>query len=111
LLAAPYYAFLNYEDNWQTCAAVLVQPINAPGDFVDQILTRRVLLQNPCLMKTLSTLFLTDDGHSVRKGAASQIRRFVSFVDQIALTRDFSTTEDVSEFLALLPEDFQRFKE
>jgi len=106
LLAAPYYAFLNYADNWQTCAAVLVQPINAPGDFVDQILTRRVFLQNPCLMKTLSRLYLSNDGRKLRRGATSQVRRFISYVDQIARTRDFYQIEDVPELLALLPANF-----
>ena len=111
LLAAPYYVFLNYSGRLEDCEAVVAHPLNAPGDFVDQILTRQYLVQNPCVMRCIAVLYLDGEPKVLKTGATASIRRFISVHDQLSLTRDFYEIEDSSALIRMLPREFNRFKQ
>lgn len=108
LLASPYYAFLSYSESPSICEVVAFQALNSPGDFVDQILTRNSLLQNPCVLVCLSNLYL-DDHRRLKVGATKSIRRFIAVYHQLSMTHDFCEIEDVDALISLLPKEFDVF--
>lgn len=110
LLAAPFYAFVNYAEMPSVCASIVCHAMNSPGDFTDQIITRSAILQNPCVMNVLAKLYVDNRLQEVKKGAASSVRHFISVLDQLAMTRDFFSLDDTDELLRILPADFERFK-
>ncbi len=104
-----------HRDNPERALILLCQPVNAPGDLVEGIASRRELVINKPLVQAMTDLYFDMNKRKPKPGAASKIsrpgssRRFVAVIQQFELT--FATREMTSEqILDLLPPEFNEFK-
>ena len=115
LLVFPYYLYAAYRTQTELTKAVLVHPLNSVGDLVEQVIGRQYILQNQAFLKALNELYLREDASGLKKGAGGDgpgaVRRFVDMVDQFGMTRDFHEVQDAVQFIALLPDEFSKFKD
>jgi len=115
LLAFPYFLYAAYRTEPELTRAVLLHPINLVSDLVEQIIARQYILQNQAYLQALNKLYLRKDASGLKKGAGGDgpgaIRRFVAMIDQFGMTRDFHSKNDAEQFMALLPQEFNRFKD
>ena len=114
LLAHAFYLFHGYSKCVEICHVVLIHPLNSVGDLPDKILSNQTALQNPAIMKALNALYFDEYAQKAKVGAggdkAGAVRRFMAVLDQFSMTRDFFEMQDSESFLALLPDEFNRFK-
>lgn len=114
LLAGPYYLYDIYRDKAEICKAVMWHKLSVHPDLTEQIVSRYDFAHNPAYMATVNTLYFDKGKNRVRNGANSagpgSPRRLVVVVDQLALTRDYFGIEDANALVALLPEEFNRFR-
>lgn len=115
LLVFPYYLYATYRTQPELTRAVLVHPINSVSDLVEQIIGRQYILQNQAFLQALNKLYLRSDAAGLKKSAGGDgpgaVRRFVDMVDQFGMTRDFHEVKDAEQFIALLPDEFNKFKD
>ena len=64
-------------------------------------------------MKCVYELYFDESRNDIKRGGGGSgpgsPRRFVSAVDQFAMTRDFYDINDADAFLRILPKEFDRF--
>jgi hypothetical protein len=114
LLAGPYQIFRAHRDNPRRAMAVLANPIGAPGDAAEQLIARQEILTNPNFMEAATRLYYDEDNNRLKSGAGSHgpgtPRRLAKdMLDQFDLTWDlYGMSSD--QILALLPEEFNRFR-
>ena len=113
LLNGPWRIFRIYRDSPDDALALLCQPLDKPGDVVEQIAAYQELVTNRAIVR-LATLLYVDPvtrkakpGTQTKKGGGP--RRIYDFVNQIDLTWDLYAM-DRDEVLAKLPKEFQRFQ-
>lgn len=115
LLSVPYYLYCNYSDGPELTKTILVHSPNSVSDLVEQIIARQSILQNPAIMRALKDLYFDSEKNCPKPGAggagAGAVRRFVSMVDQFGMTMDCFEIEDANAFLAVLPKEFEKFRE
>jgi hypothetical protein len=113
LLAGPYRIYRAHKDNPSRVRAVLASAIEQPGDVVEQLASRQEIITSPSLMEAITTLYVLPDTGKLKSGAAGKgggsARRLVDVIQQFDLTWDVYGMES-SEFLGLLPSEFDRFK-
>ncbi len=104
-----------HRDNPERALILLCQPVNAPGDLVEGIASRKDLVINKPLMQAMTDLYFDINKRKPKPGSSSKIsrpgssRRFVAVIQQFELT--FATREMTSEqILDLLPPEFDEFK-
>ena len=105
-----------HRDNPERALILLCQPVNAPGDLVEGIASRKDLVINKPLMQAMTDLYFDFNKRKPKPGAASKIsrpgssRRFVAVIQQFDLLT-FATKEMTPEqILDLLPPEFDEFK-
>ena len=105
-----------HRDNPERALILLCQPVNAPGDLVEGIASRKDLVTNKPLMQAMTDLYFDFNKRKPKPGAASKIsrpgssRRFVAVIQQFDLIT-FATKEMTPEqILDLLPPEFDEFK-
>lgn len=115
LLAGPFAIYWHYSVMGiaTTCKALLWHNTNSYGDVYEQIASRQGLVQNPVFVDALNKLYFDEDRQVIKPGAggpkAATARRLVDAIDQLQRTRDFYDLEDVTEFLRVLPREFDKF--
>tara|TARA_B100001250_G_scaffold133964_2_gene114541 strand:+ start:2049 stop:2765 length:717 start_codon:yes stop_codon:yes gene_type:complete len=104
-----------HRDNPERALILLCQPVNAPGDIIEGIASRKDLVTNKPLMQAMTDLYFDMNKRKPKPGAGSKIsrpgssRRFVATIQQFE--RTFATSEMTSEqILDLLPPEFDEFK-
>lgn len=115
LLSNAYYLYLAYADDTELTNVILKHQINVVNDLVEQIISRQNILQNPAMLQALNCLYFDKKLQCVKVGAGGDrpgaVRRFVTMMDQLGMTRDFYEKADATEFMSILPKEFDRFKE
>lgn len=115
LLAGPFSIYWNYKSQGQgiITKALLWHKICSYGDVYEQIASRQGLVQNPVFVDVLNKLYFDDNLQIIKSGAggpkAASARRLAVAIDQLQRTRDFYDLRDVSEFLKILPKEFDKF--
>lgn len=104
------------------CARVLLIPAGrsegAPlarrGEIIEQLASRQALLGNPTVIAAADRLYFDADGNRPRRGTGGSKggspRRLALILQQLDLTFDLPAC-DVDRLLALLPKEFDRWKE
>lgn len=115
LLASAYYLFAMYDVNPELVRVPLWHPMNTPGDIFENIIARQGISQNPAFLNAIRLMYFDNSTGKVKEkvagpGQAGGIRRFVNLVDQLGMTRDFSSENDAIEFIRILPSEFEVFK-
>ncbi len=111
LLAGPYFIHRSHGDAPARALAVLATPVGSPGDVVESLASRQVLVSNPVVMEVATRLY-ADRAGGLKSGAGSKEggsgRRFAEVLNQLELTYDlFGLTPE--GLIGLLPAEFDRF--
>lgn len=113
LLAGPYRIYAAHKDNPSRALALLCNPLNRPGDIVEQLASRQELVTNKAIVEAATELYFDRRRKRPKSGSQSKgpgtARRFADIVNQLDVTWDLYSME-ASEVLSLLPEEFNRFK-
>jgi hypothetical protein len=114
LLAGPYRIYRAHQDDPSRVMAVLATAVEQPGDVVEQLASRQEIITSPPLMTAITTLYYRPAAGKLKSGAAGKgggsARRLADVIQQFDLTWDVYGM-DPSEFLTLLPSEFDRFKQ
>lgn len=112
LLAGPYRIYRSHRDNPKRALGLLCQPLDSPGDLVEQLAARQELVTNRGIMELATRLYV--DGKTLRqkrgaggKGGGSA-RRLTDVLDQFDLTWDLYAATPV-ELAAIMPKEFEKF--
>ena len=113
LLAGPYRIYRAHKDSPSRVMAVLASAVEQPGDVVEQLASRQEIITSPSLMEAITKLYVLPQTGKLKPGTAGKgggsARRLVDVIQQFDLTWDIYGM-DSSEFLGLLPGEFDRFE-
>jgi hypothetical protein len=88
--------------------------VSAPGDVVEQLASRQELITNKSVMAVVSNLYFDKENHAPKKGSGGKAdgspRRLADILNQFDLTFDLYSVPQAG-LLALLPKEFDRFRE
>jgi hypothetical protein len=114
LLAGPYRIYRAHHDDPSRAMVVLNTAVEQPGEVVEQLASRQEVITSPPLMSAITTLYYRETTGKLKSGAAGKgggsARRLIDVIQQFDLTWDVYGL-DPPEFLALLPAEFDRFKQ
>ncbi len=115
LLAGPYRIYRAHRKNPEIALAVLCQPLDKPGDIVEQLASRQELVTNPAVMAAATILYVDKDTNQPKRGAQTKSetkgggpRRLAVVLNQFDVTWDLYAMQ-VKELLGVLPAEFGRF--
>jgi len=113
ILQSSYWTYKAHEGNIAGAMSVLNQPLDTPGEAVEQVLASKSIWSS--VGAELATRLYFDEALKLNKAghagtsAGGTIRRLTEYLNQIKLTVDFkSMTTD--ELAAFLPSEFDRFR-
>ncbi len=112
LLGGPYRIYRAHRDDPKRAMALLCQPLNTPGEVVEQIASRQELVTNRGIMELATRLYFNPDTklkkHGVEGKGGGTPRRLSDVLDQFDLTWDLyaSTGEELA---TVMPKEFARF--
>ncbi len=113
LLNGAWRIFRYYKDRVDSALALLCQPVDRPGDIVEQICANQELVTNRAIVGAATTLYVdprtkrAKPGTQTKKGGGA--RRFTAFFNQLDVTWDLYAME-VEDLLEKLPKEFNRFR-
>jgi hypothetical protein len=115
LLAGPYLIYRAYRDAPESARIVLCQPVQNPGDFVEQLASRQEFIQHRAAIEAATLLYFdVMSGRPKRATSPTEhkpgtLRRFVDVVNQFELTCDlFSISGE--DLIQMLPPEFEPYK-
>jgi len=111
LLLGSYLVYTLYSNDIDAAMALLEQPLDKPGDVVEQLGSRPQLVTCPAAIGAATRLYCNPDG-GLRRGAGGKgpgsPRRLADILMQFDLTYDLHTL-CADDLLDLLPREFRRF--
>ena len=112
LLASPYRIFRAHRDKPERALAVLCQPLDRPGDIVEQLASRQEIVSNPAVMEMATKMYVEPLSKKPRRGAGGKssgsARRYADVLNQFDLTWDLYAMLS-PELSGILPKEFDRF--
>jgi hypothetical protein len=113
LLAGPYRIFRAHRKAPQKALAVLCQPLNRPGDLVEQLASRQEFITNSVVMEVATALYVDPSTQKPKRGSQTKnvgaVRRLTDVLWQFDVTWDLYSTQ-LAELLGILPTEFNRFR-
>jgi hypothetical protein len=112
LLAGPYRIYRAHRDEPRRALALLCQPVDAPGDVVEQLASRQELVTNRGIMGLATKLYVNPDSLKVKTGAGGKgggsARRLSDVIEQFDLTWDLYAATP-NELAAVMPSEFAKY--
>ena len=112
LLAGPYRIYRAHRDDPKRALALLCQPVDSPGDVVEQLASRQELVTNRGIMGLATKLYVAADTLKVKKGAGGKgggsARRLSDIIEQFDLTWDLYAATP-NELAAVMPSEFAKY--
>ena len=112
LLAGPYRIYRAHRDDPQRVMALLCQPLDSPGDVVEQLASRQELVTNPGIMELATRLYVEPESLRQKRLAGGKgggsARRLSDVFEQFDLTWDLYASSG-EELAAVMPKEFSRF--
>lgn len=117
LLAGPYQIYRAFRDEPAGAAIVLCQPLDKPGDYVEQLASRQEIISNRGVIEAATVMYFDPVKQKYKPGGQSKdkpgtLRRLVDILSQFDLTYDLYSFHEAgaTPFLELLPREFNRWK-
>ncbi|MEO6034311.1 MAG: hypothetical protein ABIQ35_03565 [Verrucomicrobiota bacterium] len=111
LLAGPYRIYRAHRDDPANAMALLCQPLDTPGEVVEQLASRQELVTNKAVIGLATRRYVDTSGKKKRgvegKGYGS-LRRLSTVLDQFDLTWDLYAATP-GELAAVMPREFSKF--
>jgi hypothetical protein len=113
LLAGPYRIFRAHRDSPVRAMALLCNPLDKPGDIVEQLASRQEFVTNRAIVEGATKLYVDPRTKRPRRGAGGKgdgsPRRLADVLWQFDVAWDlYAMTTD--SLLHLLPAEFDRFR-
>lgn len=108
LLAGPWRIYRSCREDPEAALVILCQPVDSPGDIVEQIASRQELVTNRAFLAAATKLFINPESHTPKTGASSKARRAAAFCDQFEVTWDLYTMT-ADDIYNKFPKEFDRF--
>jgi hypothetical protein len=112
-LAGPWGVFNAHRNEPDRALALLLQPVNVPGELVAQFAAYKDIVTSGNVMRTVTNLYIDMGTRKAKVGSGGSgpgsPRRFVKVFSQFALTWDMHEMTE-AELLNLLPAEFDRFR-
>ncbi|MBL7963726.1 MAG: hypothetical protein JNM31_07755 [Flavobacteriales bacterium] len=112
LLAGPYRIYRAHRDDPRRALALLCQPVDSPGDVVEQLASRQELVTNRGIMGLATKLYVAPDSLKVKTGAGGKgggsARRLSDVIEQFDLTWDLYAATP-NELAAVMPLEFAKY--
>jgi hypothetical protein len=113
LLAGPYRIYRAFRDAPARALVVLCQPLDKPGDLVEQLVSRQEIVTNPAAMEAATFLYIDPATRTPKRGASAKTagaaRRLADVLLQFDCTYDLYAMT-ASELLDILPGEFDKFR-
>ena len=113
LLLGPFLIVRAHRDNPERAIAMLCNPLWKPGEIVEQLASRKELVTNRGVIELATRLYYDKEKKSFKRGAGSSVkgaaRRLAALLNQLDLTF-YLYGMSADELLALLPKEFDRFR-
>lgn len=114
LLLGPFMIVRAHRSQPERAIAMLCNPLWKPGEIVEQLASRKELVTNQAVVDVAKRLYYDSSTGSFKRGAGSSVkgapRRLAALLNQLDLTYYlYGMTCD--EMLALLPKEFDRFRQ
>ncbi len=113
LLMGPYLIYGAHSDDPSRAMALLCQPLHRPGDLVEQLVSRQLLVTCPAVVGAATRLYYSEKRGTLRKGVggkgAGSARRFASVLMQLDLTFDLHALTP-EQLIELLPDEFDAYR-
>lgn len=113
LIRTSYLTYKIFRAFPQAAMVVLHQPLNQPGELVEQLAASQGLLAIPAVVEAYGRLYYDPSLGQARTGARGSgpgsPRRFVTYMNQIDLTFDLGAMP-ADSIIDILPAQFDRFK-
>jgi len=112
LLAGPYRVYRAHRDDPARALVVLCQPLDTPGDVVEQLASRQELITNRGIVGLATRLYVDATTRQIKRGAGGKsggsARRLSDVMEQFDLTWDlYAATGE--ELAAVMPKEFAKF--
>jgi hypothetical protein len=112
LLAGPVRIYRAHKTKPERALAVLCQPLNKPGDIVEQLASRQELVTNAAVMEVATQLYVDPDTKRPKPGSqtknAGAVRRLADVLNQFDVTWDLYAMV-AKELGGILPKEFEHF--
>jgi hypothetical protein len=113
LLAGPYRIFRSHRKAPEKAFAVLCQPLDRPGDLVEQLASRQELVTNSTVMEVATLLYVDPATQKPKRGSQTKnigaVRRLADVLSQFDVTWDLYSA-NLAELVGILPREFDRFR-
>ncbi len=108
LLGGPYRIYRAHRDNPKRAMALLCQPVNLPGDVVEQLASRQEVVTNPGILDLATKLYVSTTTQRLKPRADGSARRLIDVLGQFDLTWDLYASTG-AELAAVMPKEFAKF--
>ena len=88
--------------------ALLCQPVNLPGDVVEQLASRQEVVTNPGILDLATKLYVSATTQRLKPRADGSARRLIDVLGQFDLTWDLYASTG-AELAAVMPKEFAKF--
>jgi hypothetical protein len=113
LLAGPYRIYRAHRDDPERALALLCNPLDRPGDIVEQLASRQEIVTNRAVIQSATRLYIDPSTRKPRRGAGGKgggsARRLADVLNQFDVTWDLYAMNP-DGLIQLLPAEFNRFK-
>lgn len=113
LLAGPYRIYRAHRDHPERALALLYNPLDKPGDIVEQLASRQEFVTNNAVVEAATMLYIDPISKKARRGAGGKgpgsPRRLADLLNQLDVTWDLYAMS-AHDLLEILPAEFNRFK-
>jgi hypothetical protein len=112
LISGPYFMIRAHIDRPFVLRGILATPPDSPGEFYEQLASRKQIVTSQGAMATAMKLYWDDAKQRSRRGAAGSgpgsARRFASVLMQYDVTFDLYALESEA-LISMLPKEFSKF--
>lgn len=113
LLLGPYLIYSAHRDDPSRAMALLCQPVHQPGELVEQLASRQLLITCRAVVGAATRLYYSHERGTLRKGVGvkgpGSARRLASVLMQFDLTFDLHALTP-EQLIELLPAEFDAYR-
>jgi hypothetical protein len=113
-IAGPFGIYMAHRDHLNDAAILLQSPATSLSDYMEQLASRQELVTSRAVLGAASALYFDPHARQPKRGGQTRkkpgtLRRYLTVLEQLDLTFDIESLT-VPQLLALLPQEFDRWK-
>lgn len=113
MLTIPYELCSKGDADIEESMVLLAGPVDRIGDMNEQLASRQAIVSNPTVLGAATKLYFDPTKRAIKRSAtnkgAGSVHRFVTVIEQFALTWDLADRSS-AEIVELLPGEFDKYR-